>query len=295
MDTRKLKYFIALCEEMNYRKAAERLFITQPTLSQQIKQLETDLDMNLFNREHNTISLTKEGTMLLSQSYHVIKEINALSLKLDEYKGKIDHEIVVGVTGANLILTPIQNFALEYSDAKISIKEHSIKTLRDLVTKNLIDFGLCYLSDEEDTLLVREIIGHDSFACVTPLDHPLTHKDSITIRDILPHSLILAQTGLATSKSLSHYEAMTNIKLVPNYEMPNYNACLSLVKKNLGISILPRSFLSSNDPEDYCSLPIRDLKEGLDIALIYRRDHVFTTTENALIQSIRTFIAEVES
>lgn len=286
MDLRKLKYFVILSEEMNFRKAAERLFITQPTLSQQIKQLEIEVGLNLFNREKNQITLTAEGKMLVASAYHIIKETESLQIKLNDYHHLLQDEIKIGVTGTNLVLNPIENFAKQYPKTKISLLEKSFRSLCQKINEEEISFGICYHYEMKDFELARKIIGQDIFHCILPINHPLAYNNSLSITDLTDYPLILAQESLTIRKSLQHYENQTNTKLMPQYEMPNYTSCLTLVEKGLGVSILPLSFLTSHPLSNFVHLPLADFTESRNISVIYRRDHAFTPSEEQFLDCV---------
>lgn len=286
MDIRKIKYFIVLCEEMNYRKAAERLFITQPTLSQQIKQLENDLRMELFHRDYNKISLSEEGKLFLSQAYHLVKEFDSLQVRLKAYRNALSEEIKIGVTGTNLIIHPLELFAEKYPTTKFQIVERSFTTICQQILQEELAFGVCYYFDDSQSKLARQIVGQDSFCCAVPADHPLAQKEAISMANLSQYSLILPQENLTIRKSLADYERLTNVKLIPLYEMPNYVSSLNLVERGLGISILPISFLHSHPSDLHRTIPLENFTETKEIAVIHKREHAFSEQEEYFVACV---------
>lgn len=287
MDARLLKYFVILSEEMNYRKAAERLFITQPTLSQQIKQLEQDAGVPLVERVGNQIQLTEEGKLLKVEAYRILKELSALDQKLKNYHESLTHGIRIGVSGINLIIRPIELFAAAYPEIQLQVYEHSFDTLYTGIMNGEFAFGLSYNSDIPNDHLSREIMGYDEFQCVLPLKHELIEHEYVSSADLVRYPLILAQEKLSARKFLSHYENLNGIKLLPRYEMPNYTSCLDLVKKGLGISVLPKSFLNNYEEEDFQIIELGDFDQQREISLLYKRERAFSTYEEELLNYIR--------
>lgn len=289
MDLRLLNYFIVLTEEMNYRKAAERLFITQPTLSQQIKLLEEKMGFALFLREKNQLSLTPEGELLKTEAYRLLAEASASFQRMESYHHKLNDEIIIGSTGLNMLTQPIYEFSQFYPEIKIRAYERSHNSIKEMVISGETDIGLAYVSRRSDENLNYLNVGDDSFLCIVPENHMLATETAIPLHALLPYPLILTHERLAARKFLRMYEIQNNLNFFPLYEMANYTPCLDFVKRGLGVSVLPHSFIKNYAEEGFRIISINDFDEKLNVALMHRRDKSFTLYEEKFIEMIQKY------
>ncbi|MBP2099005.1 LysR family transcriptional regulator [Enterococcus rivorum] len=290
MDLRLLNYFVILSEEMNYRKAAERLYITQPTLSQQIKQLEQNLSLTLFNRSGNQLILTPEGELLKIEAYRLFKNISELELALANCKEQVSKEIVIGVTGASLLVQPIVEFSKIFPNNKIQVHERSYTSLLPRVLNGSLDMGISYTPEFLDENLIFKKIGNDKCCCVVNQKHDLFTQQEISLIELLKYPLVLPHPNLAVRKYLKSYENKEHIYLDPLYEMPNYSSCLELVKQNLGVSLLPYSFIKNGFDKELKIIEVTDFDELIGVSLFYRRDKAFNTFEKSLTEMIANYL-----
>src|SRR5690606_35101459 len=179
MELRHLIYFQAVAEELNYRKAAERLFISQPGLSRQIKQLEELLGVQLLERDKKHVELTVAGAFLKGEVDFVVNHLESTKsqLKLIE-SGKVG-ELRIGFLGSasNQILPDLlTKLNAEEPLITTSLEELSNSVQVEMIQKDKLDLGFVRLASVPGDLEIEPVF-RDTFSLVVPEDHPIHNQD----------------------------------------------------------------------------------------------------------------------
>ncbi|WP_299669845.1 LysR family transcriptional regulator [uncultured Polaribacter sp.] len=245
IELRHLRYFLAVSEELHFRKAAEKLFISQPGLSRQIKFLEKELGVILFERHTRKVILTAAGVYLQTKFSNQLK---TLSHTLDNVKlihdGK-KGELKIGYVGSamqNVIPNLLVNFEKNHPDILFDLKEiDNRKQLDDLLSFSL-DIGFVRLERVPRALEIKTILK-ESFCLVLPKNHPI-HKDNFkSLAQFKEESFILFDSKY----SASYYEKVMQIfddcGFAPliSHNTIHSSSIFKLVENNFGISIVPKS------------------------------------------------------
>lgn len=251
MELRHLLYFKAVAEELNYRKAAERLFISQPGLSRQIRQLEELLEVRLFDRDKKHVELTAAGAFLKGEVDFVINHLESTKsqLKLIE-SGKIG-ELRIGFLGSasNRVLPDLLTH-LNASQPLIttSLEELSNSVQVEMIQKDKLDLGFVRLASVPEDLEMKPVL-RDSFSLVVPQDHPIQVADFRTVSQFKEESFIL----FSSDYSSYYYEQILSIcrdsGFSPKIRHKSVHALtiFRLVENGLGIAIVPTSLKEGYD------------------------------------------------
>lgn len=245
IELRHLHYFRVLAQELHFRKAAEKLFITQPGLSRQIKQLEEIYKTPLFERNNRSVSLTAAGKFLQQEVELIFTHISNLHNQIEKIaEGKITN-LRLGFIGS-----AVQTILPELL-AKIKIKEPLIDiTLQelanelqlDMLVKKEIDFA--FVRSEHYPAQIHSLpILTENFALVVPKGHPILKKTAISISELKDESFIL----FSKEYSSWYYDLVMSIfkdhHFQPKVTLRTVNALsiFNLVSQGLGIAIVPSS------------------------------------------------------
>ncbi|MBU2061142.1 MAG: LysR family transcriptional regulator [Bacteroidetes bacterium] len=245
IELRHMRYFLSVAEELHFRKAAEKLFISQPGLSRQIKLLEEELGIILFERHNRKVVLTTVGEYLkteFTQQLRVIEStLTNAKLIHDGKKG----ELKIGYVGSAM-QDVIPNLLLKFEDKNpdilFDLKEiDNQKQIEDLVSLSL-DIGFVRLERVPLTLEIKSIL-EENFCLVLPKNHPIDKENFENIAQFKEDSFILFDAKY----SASYYEKVMqifddcNFTPIISHNTIHSSSIFKLVENNFGISIVPKS------------------------------------------------------
>lgn len=290
MELRHLRYFVAVAEERNFTRAAQRLHIAQPPLSRQIQQLEETLGVQLFERNARPLRLTETGKFFYSHAVQLLAQTSELE-SMTRRVGNIERSLSVGFVGSTLYgMLPkiIRRFRDENKTVELSLHEMStmdqIRALKD----GQIDVGFGRIR-HEDANIRRVVLREEKLIVALPVGHPLsTLKPVLSLRDLVNETLIIFPKAPRPSYADQVLAAFSDRSLAPRriYEVRELQIALGLVAAGEGISVVPSSvhglkrddvtYKELDDPTLVSPLIMsmramdesRDIKEMLE--LIYR-------------------------
>lgn len=245
MELRHLSYFKAVAEELNFRKAAERLYISQPGLSRQIKQLEGILEVQLFERDQKHVELTAAGTYLKGEVDFIL---NHLELTRNQLKliasGKIG-ELRIGFLGSasNQILPDLlAKLNTNQPLVSTSLEELSNSVQVEMIEKDKLDLGFVRLASVPSDLEMKVVL-RDSFSLVIPKDHPIQEQEFISVNQFRDEAFVL----FSSDYSNLYYEQIIGIcreaGFSPRIRHKSVHALtiFKLVENRMGVAIVPTS------------------------------------------------------
>lgn len=245
MELRHLSYFQAVAEELNFRKAAERLFISQPGLSRQIKQLEEELGVQLFERDKKHVELTVAGAYLKEEVDFVLNHLESTKQQLLEIAAGREGELRVGFLGSasNQVLPDLlKKLSLNFPKITTSLEELSNQMQVEMIQKDKLDLGFVRLASVPEDLEMKPVF-RDTFSLVVPADHPIQSKDFKSVGQFATEPFIL----FSSDYSNYYYEQIMGIcraaGFMPKIKHKSVHALtiFRLVENGLGIAIVPTS------------------------------------------------------
>lgn len=228
MELLQIKYFKIIAETENISKAAEQLYIAQPSLSQTLKRLEDELGTQLFDRTGKRITLNGAGKIFLKYCNEVLTSLQNAELELNEYKGGGQRDVNIAVESASLLISEIVS----------NIRESFPNIMPHIFQSSCTEWDLRIYSDHNqnrDNILLKEPIG-----VVFPQNHFLADKRSITISDLEKCAFI------SLGKSCNLYNIIThfceNASFTQNISMYVDSPSLmrELLKMNMGVAFVPQ-------------------------------------------------------
>ena len=245
IELRHIKYFLAVAEELHFRNAAERLFISQPGLSRQIKALELELGVILFERHTRKVVLTKVGEYL---KVSFALQLKTLSHTLDNAKMLHDGKkgaLKIGYVGSamqEVIPNLLLRFEKDNSNILFNLKEiDNQKQIEDLLSFS-IDIGFVRLERVANSLEIK-IILKENFCLVLPQKHPINQNNFKNLTQFKNESFILFDAAYSSSYYEKVMQIFDNCGFTPliSHNTIHSSSIYKLVENNFGISIVPKS------------------------------------------------------
>ena len=244
MDIRTLSYFITIAEELNITKAAEKLCMSQPPLSSQMKALEDELDTVLFIRGKRHLQLTESGKLLYRHAKEIISLVNKTSEEIRAMgkgmRGKIAIGLVEG-SAPNIASSWIETFLSDYSNVEFSVVDGNSDELIAKLRSGLIDMAVI-TAPCDNTLLNSFKVGQEKMTAFMSKDNPLAKLpgDTIDLIELKDKPLIIPSRE-AMNRMITKWfkEVHAEPKIV--CRMDNYLDVAALAGRNIGISIFPKT------------------------------------------------------
>ncbi|SFI40943.1 MULTISPECIES: LysR family transcriptional regulator [unclassified Bacillus (in: firmicutes)] len=284
MELRHLEYFIQVCNNGSFTKAAEVLGISQPTLSQQIRVLEGEIDTPLFHRVGRGIKITEAGKLLLDKGKFIMQLFDEVHNEIFELKGVKRGVITIGGLLEDLTyLTPyIMQFQQHYPNILVKIIESEV-TVNQIVENN-IDIGITRSFQTPDTL-TSTFLYSEELVLVIPKNHPLNKKSFVSFRELVGLSRIM--TSSSCRESIKIYCENLGLSLsVANIETKSSISLLSLVCNGHGVAIIPLSLVDFVNNDSLSIVRIVDPTPSQDINLIHFDDKFLSFAARIFMQKL---------
>ncbi len=183
MELRLLEYFMTICETLHFTKAAEKLRISQPTLSHQIKILESQVGSALFERVGKKVFITQAGECLLEHAERAFFELQQAQIKINEIRGLQRGELTIGCSGSHLLNSTVISFSRKYPKIGLSIKELTTKETMDEILHHRLDLGIIFI-DSLNNQLDSTPLFIEELLLVVSVDDPLATLSSIDLASL---------------------------------------------------------------------------------------------------------------
>ncbi|QBR03095.1 LysR family transcriptional regulator [Paraburkholderia pallida] len=245
MELRHLRYFVAVAEERNFTRAAQRLHIAQPPLSRQIQQLEEMLGVQLFERDSRPLKLTDTGRFFYQHAVQLLAQTAELE-SMTRRVGKIERSLSVGFVASTLYgMLPkiIRRYRQENAAVELSLVEMTTMEQIKALKEGRIDVGFGRIR-LEDPSIRRVVLREERLIVALPLGHPLIEaKELLSLRELVNETLIIYPKHPRPSYADQVLAAFHDRALEPQriYEARELQIALGLVAAGEGISIVPSS------------------------------------------------------
>lgn len=247
MDIRQLRYFISVAEHLSFTDAAKHLYVSQPSLSQQVAELEKQIGVRLFSRDHHSVSLTVAGIVFLKEAKALVAMSSAAIRITREASAGISGNLKIGILGhaeRRILPRVIAKFHHKYPQINLLFEQFSLSGLDEALHHSHVDLGFTLVWESTSLPQISwKKIFTDSLCLVVPRSHKLTKEPLINYSTLplIANEPIIFQQQVAATRG---YEKMTRIcynrNFTPNVlPMPNLPAVLLSIECGLGISILP--------------------------------------------------------
>lgn len=245
MELRQLRYFVAVAEELHFRRAAERLHMSQPPLSQAVRALETDIGAELFVRNRRRVELTPAGAVFLDEARAILKAADAAADLARRTASGVIGRLSVGFVGSAMYGTlpeVLRAFRAEHPDVDLRLRELTSPEQLDALRRGLLDVGVLRLTRDVEEF-DRETLARERVVVALPAAHPLAGRTRVRLSHLADEGLVLLSRreapGLRDSIALAVAEAGGTGHVVQ--EVAEMQTVIGLVAAGLGVSFVPES------------------------------------------------------
>lgn len=275
--------FVAQTESMS--KAAEQMFLSQPSVSLLIQSLEKELEKALFTRKGPRIKLTQEGEKLFELSLPLVEGLESLPATFHEQcESDIGGQLnIAAVESAILYLLPdiIQTLSSDYPQIKIRIQKAAGSVGLGMIQRGDADFTIGSSLSVPENIKYYPIYTFEP-VLIAPLDHPICNKESISLEDISQYGLILSPEHQSTWQMVDMVFSQNNVEYKVNLEAGGWEVIKRFVEHGLGISIITNICLSGN--EKFQAIPLKDFFPKRTYGLFIRKGKILTPAARKFIE-----------
>lgn len=256
MELRQLKYFKEACELQNFSEAARVLHISQSTLSQQIKQLEDELDVLLFDRIGKRIVPTEAGLAFLPYAVRAIRDAENGKQIIRDLKGIETGVLHVGVTYSMspLLIAALGLFSKTYPKIKVNVSFGTSEELLDRLEANQLDFVLSFKPEGVSEHMETMPLFSSMLRFIVHCSHPLAELSSITLKRLSETPLILPGKGFATRKRIDDLCRKHQLELTVGVEMNDVHTIIHTLREGYWGTILTQAAVRGE--ENLVQIPI---------------------------------------
>lgn len=275
---KQLRTFIAVAETLKMSDAARRLYLSQPTVSQIIAELEKEYETRFFKRYPKHLELTPMGKLFWDRALNVLNSYETLNQSMKNTS--VIRPLRVGATltiGDTMISDIIQKLQKSHPDISCSVLIENTKILENRLIHNEIDLALVegvILNDKIHT----EPIMEDELQLVCSKDHPFSGRDIIKAGDLCNCEFILREVGSGTRSIFENLMQTHHIPYTVKWESYSASAILDSVARNLGIGVISTRYVKNNSRADVLKTrPIKDMPMNRYFYLCYNECHSFNS------------------
>lgn len=243
IELRHLKYFQVLAEELKFRKAADRLFISQPGLSRQIKQMEEIFNAPLFDRNKKKVTLTEAGLYLKEEVDFLFSHIENIKKQLTNITEGKQGELRIGFLGSaaqKIVPEVIFKLNKDFPEIRTNLDEMPNKMQVELLEKDMLDMGFVRMQQFKPGIS-KYMIHQDTFSLVLPKSHPMKEASFEAVKQLGEEPFIF----FSSDDSPFYYDLMMSICEDHRFKPKTYHKSVNaltifkLVEEGLGIAIVP--------------------------------------------------------
>ena len=291
MTITQLQYVLAVAEHKNFTLAAEKCFVTQPTLSMQIQKVEEELKIQIFDRTKKPIQLTDIGQKIVNQAKNIVNEAERMKDIVEQQKGFIGGEFKLGIIPTvmpTLLPMFLNTFVKKYPKVKLIIEELNTDDIILKLKNGNLDAAIAATPLNEDKL--KEIvIYYEPFVAYIPEKHRIADKKEIEVSDLNLDEILLLQDGHCFRDGILNLCKNQDVTPVNNFQIQSgsFETLIKLADEGLGLTLLP--YLHTLDLKEKDKLKLKhfkDPKPAREISLIFPKTELKIQIIDALRQSI---------
>lgn len=292
MDIRRLEIFAKVAELGSFSRAAEALFLTQPTISEHVRALEDEVGVQLLDRLGRGATPTRAGQLLLGYAKRMLTLSREAHQALERFQGRMSGELVVGgstIPGEYVLPALVGQFKAKYPDISISLLIGSTRQVSEWVEEGRVEVGVVGARPASRALDSKELMP-DELVVVVPSTHSWAVRHTATLADLQKEPMLMRERGSGSRDAIEHalHEAgisLASLRIVG--EMGSTQAIKQAVRAGVGIALI-----SKRAVEDECRagllacVKIKDLRVARAFHLVTHRDR----TRSPLAQAFLDFV-----
>ena len=271
MEIHQLRYFVAVAEEGSFSRAAAKVRVAQPSLSQQIRKLEADVGQPLFDRLPRSVVLTEAGRCLIDYARQILASIGDARRCVDEFKNEVAGRLAVGAipTIAPYVLPElVGKFQKHYPEVTLEIVEDVTDGIARRVEAGELDVALASTCQQAPTLR-RESLGSEPLLALVPKGHPLAKKTLVAMDDLKSQRFLLLHEMHCLSQQVNHLLAARRLRPEIALAGSQLGTIANMVAAAIGVSIVPQMMVKHQATPGCVSLPFAPPVPERELNLLY--------------------------
>lgn len=288
MELRVLRYFLEVAREGNITRAAQSLYISQPTLSRQLKELEEELGKRLFVRSNHSVKLTKEGMLLRRRAEDILEMVDKTTEEFKSLDTVSAGDIRIGCTpsgGLGQVLPVIEKLHNRFPNIRYHFYSSSSKAVSEGVDRGFLDFALIGRKGNPARYQCLRVPFHDRWGVVMRKDAPLAQKETVSPKDLQQLPLICSRQALEAEIPRWLGESGDRLQVVATYDLL-FNT-QQMVREKFGYIVEPEGAVDGSLEEGLCFRPLEP--ELLSPSyVIWKKYQVFSPVATLLLQDLKS-------
>lgn len=279
MTITQLKYVLAVAEHQNFTKAAEKTFVTQPTLSMQIQKLEDELDIQIFDRTKKPIELTSVGHKIVSQAKNIVNEADRMQDVVDQEKGFIGGDFRLGIIPTvmpTLLPMFLKTFTVKYPKVHLKIEELATDEIITKITDGHVDAAIAATPLHHEKIKERPLY-YEPFVGYVPEGHRLFEKQILQREDLEINDILLLEDGHCFRDGVINLCKASKLSKDDSFQLESgsFETLIKLSHEGLGMTLLP--YLHTLDLSDRQKQHLRHFEDpspAREVSLIYNKSEL---------------------
>lgn len=243
MELLQLRYFLAVARAGSFVRAAEEEGIAQPSLSQQIKKLEAELGVPLFDRLGRSVCLTRYGVELKGQAELISRQLIQAGKALEALKNSNEGNLSVGVIPTVLpytMVAALSAFREQFPQVKVDVRELMTEKLIEALRSGELDLAVLALPVKHEEIVCSELF-REALVAALPYSHPLASRSSISLRELEEQPMLLLREGHCLRNEVLTACTRAKSKFANAFESDQLESIFAMVKSGFGLSLVPET------------------------------------------------------
>ena len=292
MELREIEYFLAICDELHFTRAAEKLGISQPALSRQMRALEDKLGVRLFDRLGKKIAITEAGKILKEESDKIFSNIEFIYEQIGELQKVKRGKLVVGVMSGELSkLASLVFLELHRMHPYLQMKIIKLDNIEEKVIQNEIDIALTLLPLENEQLKSIPLYNEELYLAVS-FDHHWAKRDIVEFEEIKDIPLVLCPNNYSCRRFIDGVATSKGFDIQPIIELNDAHSILSIVKAGIGATILPNTLLASANTDSLKVIKIVNPIISKEVAIVHHKEKYIGAAARNFIDVLLSHVNE---
>lgn len=288
MEIRVLRYFLEIAREGNMSRAAENLYVTQPTLSKQMKDLETELGKKLFKRGSTSVSLTDEGMLLRKRAEDILSMVDKTTAEFNSLDDIMGGDVEIGCAESYLIkhlASSLKQFRQFYPMFRYHLTSGGTEQVLEQLDRGLLDFAFIVEPPNLSRYNYIEVPENDEWGLVIPNDHELAKKKEITIDDLIGLDLICSRQSIKNDISRWCGEKIDQLNFIGTVNLV-YNGGIC-VKEGPGLLLTFNYLVNTSEESQLCFRPLTPTLKN-KMYVVWKKYQIFTPIAERLLEQIKS-------
>lgn len=290
MDIRTLRYFVEVVRQQSFTRAAEKMFVTQPTISKMLRNLEDELGCTLLLREGRRLVLTDTGRAVFDRGVTILGEFRQLKNELADINNLNKGVLRLGIPPmvGTMMAEPIAEYRRQYPGIELKIAEFGGMKVQQAVMDNELDLAITALTSTPDENLESLAFSSHPMCVLVPRSEAWLSRSSMTLEELEEWPLLIYNEDFALSHQMDQLFAERQLSPRIAVRSGQWDFLAAMVQANVGIAILPEPICRRLDNTNLLWLPLHSPLRW-QLGMIWRRDSYLSQSTRAWIRCCKSF------